>query len=107
MPPPCPPGGLPGPQKMVDHHLMPQQFRKFFEARGIDIDSHTISIGDLSHSRGVHGRGLGNMPGRWNQTWRDWINANPNANDADIYRQLGRMMDDYNLQGIPIHSYRK
>ncbi|SET02165.1 RHS repeat-associated core domain-containing protein [Variovorax sp. OV084] len=105
MPPPCPPGGLPAPRKMVDHHLMPQQFRKFFEERGIDIDDHTISIGDLSHSRGVHGRGLGTMPGRWNQTWRDWINGNPNAKDADVYRQLGRMMDDYNLQGIPIHPY--
>ncbi|HWT18505.1 MAG TPA: RHS repeat-associated core domain-containing protein, partial [Variovorax sp.] len=105
MPPQCSLGGLPAPRKMADHHLMPQQFRKFFEARGIDIDDHTISVGDLSHSRGIHGRGLGNMPGRWNQTWRDWINGNPDARDADIYRQLGRMMDDYNLQGIPIHPY--
>ncbi|SEK17388.1 RHS repeat-associated core domain-containing protein [Variovorax sp. OK212] len=103
----CDPSGLPAPRQMMDHHLMSQQFRKFFASRGINIDDHTVSIGDLSHLKGLHGRGLGNMPGRWNQTWRDWIDRNPNATDADVYRQLGRMMDDYNLQGIPIHPYGK
>jgi hypothetical protein len=92
---------------MMDHHLMPRQYKEFFNKQGINIDDHTVSLGELSHLRGVHGNGLGNMPGKWNQQWGNWIEANPNATAANIYQQLGTMMDRYGLSGIPIHSYGK
>lgn len=57
------------------------------------------------HLRGVHGAGTGNMPGRWNQQWAEWIGANPNATAKDVYQQLGRMMDDFGLGGSQIHPY--
>ena len=98
---------LNAPRQMMDHHLMPRQFKDFFSKRGIDIDAHTVSLGDVSHLKGVHGSGLGNMPGRWNQQWGDWISKNPNATAKDVYQQLGSMMDRYHLNDLPIHPYRK
>jgi hypothetical protein len=92
---------------MMDHPLMPRQFKDFFAKRGIDIDAHTVSLGDVSHLKGVHGHGLGNMPGKWNQQWGDWISKNPNATAKDIYQQLGSMMDRYHLNDLPIHPYGK
>ncbi|WP_197360018.1 DUF2380 domain-containing protein [Ralstonia solanacearum] len=98
---------LSAPRRMMDHHLMPRQFKDFFAKRGIDIDAHTVTLGDVSHLKGVHGNGIGNMPGKWNQQWADWISRNPNATASDIYRQLGSMMDRYNLNGLTIHPYRQ
>ncbi|MBN1238865.1 MAG: DUF2380 domain-containing protein [Gammaproteobacteria bacterium] len=88
-----------------DHHLLPQQFRRFFSSRGINIDEHAVTLSEAVHLRGVHGSGIGNMPGRWNQQWAQWIEANPNATAKDIYQQLGRMMDDFGLGGSRIHPY--
>jgi len=93
--------------KMHDHHLMPRQFKDFFSKRGIDVDAHTVSLGEKSHLVGVHGKGLGNMPGGWNREWVKWISENPNATTKDIYQQLGTMMDRYKINDLPIHSFRK
>ncbi|ANH69755.1 RHS repeat-associated core domain-containing protein [Mitsuaria sp. 7] len=98
---------LAAPAALHDHHLMPRQFKSFFSARGIDIDMHTVTLGNISHQKGIHGLGLGNMPGRWNQQWGEWIGKNPNATAKDIYQQLGSMMDRFNLNGLPIHPYGK
>lgn len=66
-----------------------------------------MTLSESVHQRGVHGNGIGNMPGRWNQQWEEWIQANPNATAKDVYQQLGRMMDDYGLGGSRIHPYRE
>ena len=92
---------------MHDHHLMPRQFKDFFSKRGIDIDAHTVSLGEKSHLTGVHGKGLGNMPGGWNQEWAGWISKNPNATAKDVYQQLGTMMDRYKINDLPIHPFGK
>lgn len=47
---------LPAP-KMADHHIFPQQFKKFFEKRGINIDNYTVSVGETTHLKGLHGKG--------------------------------------------------
>jgi hypothetical protein len=93
--------------RMMDHHLFPRQFKEFFSSRGINIDAHTVSLGDVSHLKGVHGNGLGDMPGKWNPQWAQWIEANPNATAKDVYQQLGIMMDRYHLNDLPIHPYGK
>jgi hypothetical protein len=95
---------LPAPN-LADHHLFPRQFAPFFTSRGIDIDDHTITLGQTTHQKGVHGKGLGEMPGGWNQRWSEFIANNPNATAAEIFRQAGKMMDDYDLSDEPIHPY--
>lgn len=95
------------PAKMHDHHLMPQKFREWFAQRGINIDLHTVTLGEKSHLKGLHGNGLGNMPGGWNEEWEAWINANPTASGKDVYQKLGAMMDEYNINHLAIHPYRK
>jgi hypothetical protein len=88
-----------------DHHLLPVQFKDFFAARGINIDDHTITVSRGVHLRGIHGKAWGYSPGLWNKKWEEWIKANPNATQKDIYQQLGRMMDEFGLTGYPIHPY--
>ncbi|HXG45260.1 MAG TPA: DUF2380 domain-containing protein, partial [Gemmatimonadales bacterium] len=91
--------------KLVDHHIFPQQFRRFFQSKGIDIDQFTVRIGETTHLKGVHGRGLGNMPGGWNARWSEFIDANPGATPKDIYQFAGRLMDEFGLSGLPIAPY--
>ncbi len=92
--------------KLAKHHLFPQQFRKFFSSRGINIDQFTVTLGhNTSHLKGVHGKGLGNMPGGWNKRWADFIEANPNATAKDIYQFGGKLMDEFGLSHIPIQPY--
>ncbi len=89
-----------------DHHIMPQAYRPFFASRGINIDSYTVTVPHATHMNGLHGRGLGNMPGRWNSEWARWITAHPNATPRDIFQQAGRMLDTYNINHLQIHPYR-
>lgn len=94
---------LPGALKLGKHHIFPQQFRKFFASRGIDIDKHTLQIAqDTTHAKGVHGKGLGKMPGRWNQRWKEWMLKNPKATATEIYQFGGKLMDEYGLSHLPI-----
>jgi RHS repeat-associated protein len=88
------------------HHLFPQTFSKFFRKKGINVDDFTVSIPETTHLRGIHGKGLGNMPGRWNQEWERWIDKNPGANYREVYQQLGVMMDRFGLSGLPIKPFR-
>jgi RHS repeat-associated protein len=97
---------LPAPN-LQDHHIFPQQFEEFFSQRGIDIHAHTVTVGETMHLQGIHGSGLGDMPGRWNSQWLSFITQNPNATAQQVYQQAGRMMDQYGLSSLPIHPYRQ
>jgi RHS repeat-associated protein len=100
------PRALLAPVKMQRHHIFPQQFRDFFYARGVDIDKHTVEISQGRHLGSVHGRGDAITPGRYNQRWAEFIEANPNATAKDIYQFGGRLMDEYGLSGLQIVPYR-
>lgn len=102
----CTPLSLP-PARLQDHHIFPQTFRRYFEQNGINIDQHTITLGSNNHLRGIHGRGIGSMPGRWNDRWRNFIENNPNASQREIYQFGGRLMDEYGLTNYRIHPYRE
>jgi hypothetical protein len=93
--------------KMADHHIFPQQFKKFFEQKGIDIEQHTISITTRTHLKAVHGKGLELRPGRWNSQWSEFIKISPDASTKEVYQFAGKLLDDYNLSHINIHGYRK
>ncbi|MCB9772142.1 MAG: DUF2380 domain-containing protein [Candidatus Omnitrophica bacterium] len=93
--------------KMAKHHIFPQRFKPFFNSKGIDIDKFTVSIPqNTAHLKGVHGNGLNNMPGKWNERWENFIKSNPNATPQDIYQFGGKLMDEYGLSGLPIQSYK-
>ncbi|MBX7184943.1 MAG: DUF2380 domain-containing protein, partial [Vicinamibacteria bacterium] len=91
-----------------DHHIFPREFEKFFSARGIKIHDFTVTLDEATHLRALHGRGnMGQTPGRWNPTWRQFIDDNPNATALEIYQQGGKMMSEYGLTGMRIHPYKK
>ncbi len=93
--------------KAAEHHLLPRQFAKFFAQRGIDIHKYTVTLPRATHLKGLHGKGLGDLPGGWNQRWADFIKNNPNATAKDVYQQVGRMMDEFHLSDMAIHPYRQ
>ena len=93
----------------ADHHLFPQKFRSDFANAGVDIDQFTVTVDhNWTHLRGIHGKGLPaqGMPGRWNQRWADFFEANPNATATDIYQFGGSLMDEFGLSGLPVHPYK-
>ncbi|CAO5682724.1 MAG: hypothetical protein HEEMFOPI_01767 [Holosporales bacterium] len=100
--------GLLSQPKMADHHIFPRQFKKFFEGKGINIDEHTISlVHDTSHLRGIHGNGFNDMPGKWNFKWKEFIENNPTASQKEVYQFAGKLLDEYNINNIVIHGYKK
>jgi hypothetical protein len=98
------------------HHVFPQQFRAWFEARfqvGHDIDEYTVFLDWGPHSA-IHTRAQGgvrqgvqepDLPG-WNQEWANWIAANPNATEQEIFEQAGRLMEKYRISQATIDRYR-
>jgi hypothetical protein len=95
---------------VADHHIFPQQWRTRFADAGVGIDQFTVPVDhDWTHLRGIYGKGLPNqgMPGRWNQRWSEFLDANPNATATDIYQFGGSLMDEFGLSGLPIHPYGK
>ena len=97
---------LPAPV-MADHHIFPQQFKSYFSTKGIDIDLHTVSVPhQITHLRGLHGKGNANMPGGWNQRWKIFIEATPDATSKDVYQFAGKLMDEYGINHIRLHGYK-
>ncbi len=91
--------------RMMDHHIFPQQFRRFFQEAGVEVDKFTVRITESTHLKGVHGSGLGDLPGGWNARWADFIKAHPDATAKDIYQFGGGLMDEFGLNGLPISPY--
>jgi hypothetical protein len=93
------------------HHIFPRALRDWFASKGIDIDKYTVVLETTTHLAGVHGRGglvgPGNvtLPGRWNQLWQVFKDANPNATPKEIYQFAGWLMDRFGLSGLPIVPY--
>lgn len=87
--------------------FFPQQFKKFFEKRGINIDNYTVSVGETTHLKGLHGKGNAGVPGRWNQRWQAFVENNPQANSTEVYQFGGQLMDEYGLSNLHIHGYKR
>ena len=99
---------LTGSTKLADHHLFPRQFQKFFKSNGVNIDDFTVTVDhNVTHLKGIHGKGnLGQMPGKWNKAWADFIRNNPNASQKQIFQQAGKMMDEFGIGHLPIHKFK-
>ncbi len=89
------------------HHIFPQQFKKWFAKRGIkNIDDYTVKISDQTHLKGVHGKGLGYLQGKWNQKWRDFIDTNPYATPTEIFHHVEGMLKTYGLDHLPYGPFK-
>jgi hypothetical protein len=84
------------------HHLFPQEFRAWFEARGVKIDKYTYEMGAAEHSA-IHSAG-------YNGKWLDFINeeasrASPYSS-RDILRKGVRMKRAFDFDGphVPYHD---
>ncbi|WNG32787.1 TIGR02269 family lipoprotein [Archangium violaceum] len=101
---PKPPQFALPPGRWVRHHLFPQaqELREWFHARGVpDIHQYTLLIPEHVHIR-IHSSGP--KGGLWNQAWRDFKDARPNASPEAIYRHAGELIFRFELTG-PIVPY--
>lgn len=94
--------------KLHKHHVLPQQFRKWFAQRGIsNIDDYAVQIGQSTHLKGVHGKGLGaQLPGDWNKQWSYFIKTNPNASPSEIFHHAEGLLKRYGLEHLPYVPYK-
>ncbi|WP_043428442.1 SitA6 family polymorphic toxin lipoprotein [Cystobacter fuscus] len=96
------------PGRWARHHLLPQaeEFREWFHSQGIpDIHQYTILIPESVHIQ-IHSAGP--RGGLWNQAWRDFKTAQPDASSAEIYRHAGALLYRFQLTGliVPYHGGR-
>lgn len=79
--------------KLHNHHVLSQQFRKWFASRGIkNIDDYTIQMSGKNHLKSLHGQG------KWNQQWAEFITANPSATPSQIFYQAESMLQKHGLE---------
>jgi RHS repeat-associated protein len=88
-----------GKKTLPKHHVLPQQFRKWFAERGIkNIDDYTVKLSQKGHQN-VHNAG------QWNKKWQAFIDANPTANPNEIFHQAENMLNESGLQHLPYVKY--
>ncbi len=81
---------------MEEHHLLPRQFRDFFEKAGLNIDDFKLALDARKHRlrpNGVHTSSAGD----WNGVWEDFFENNANATSEEILKQLEKMKVDFGL----------
>jgi hypothetical protein len=71
------------------HHILPQQYRSYFEGAGMNIDEVTAELPQSIH-QAAHDVG-------WNESWGTFINQNPNASASEITAQASSMLQEYGL----------
>ncbi|WP_414641280.1 TIGR02269 family lipoprotein [Archangium sp.] len=101
---PKPPQFILPPGRWVHHHVFPQApaLRAWFHQQGVpNIHQFTLLIPEHVHIR-IHSGGASG--GMWNQAWRDFIDARPDATPQDIYRHAGELIFRFQLTG-PIVPY--
>ena len=84
--------------KYETHHLLPKQFRSFFENAGLKIDApeYLMKLEKGEHRlipNGVHTLSGGD----YNKAWKEFIDANPNAGAQEILDQMERMKTEFGL----------
>ncbi|HZI11548.1 MAG TPA: TIGR02269 family lipoprotein [Myxococcus sp.] len=92
------------PGRWEKHHIFPQaeELARWFVRQGVKIHDFTMPIPRDLHRR-IHGNdGRG---GPWNQAWRDFKEAKPDAPPAEIYKHAGELIYRFQLLGGPIQPY--
>jgi hypothetical protein len=94
-------------KKFHEHHLFPRQFNSYFVSKGITIDDYTMVVDQTAHQRGIHGKGLGDMQGRWNKVWLEFRDSEfgQQATKQQVFDQMYKMLNDFGIHGITIQPY--
>lgn len=87
------------------HHLLPRsaEFMGFFQRLQINVNDFCIRVPLWVHLK-IHEPPF-TAGGWWNDAWRVWIAANPNATPSDVFRFVGELFYKFNLPGGPIVPY--
>ncbi|MEW5946396.1 MAG: RHS repeat-associated core domain-containing protein [bacterium] len=86
-------------EKIHKNHLLPRQFLKKFKEAGID-EEYIIKLEEKIHLRGVHGKGLDDIPGGWNKEWKEFLKGNPSK--EEILSKMEEMIERYKLREYEI-----
>ena len=91
-------------KKVEIHHLYPQEFKSFFESKGINVDDYGINLTKELH----RGANVNSFHGtQWNKEWRDYIINNKNASKVNLEKQLKQMLENRDFSGrIHYINYR-
>uniref|UniRef100_UPI00358DC04B SitA6 family polymorphic toxin lipoprotein n=1 Tax=Stigmatella ashevillensis TaxID=2995309 RepID=UPI00358DC04B len=96
--------GRPYRDRLIKHHLFPQEARLavWFRANGINIHEWTMLIPEQVHLR-VH---KGARGGLWNEAWRQYYEANSarSVSREELLSKAFELALRYDIAG-PIHSY--
>lgn len=83
-------------KKVEIHHLYPQEFKIFFESKGINVDDYGINLTKELH----RGANINSFHGtQWNKEWRDYILNNKNASKNSLEKQLKLMLEKRDFSG--------
>ena len=77
------------------HHLLPREFKEFFERLQIDIEKFKVWLDPKTHLKDVHGGAGGG--GLWNQTWADFIRTTVNPTVSQVMGQLKKMRKSFGI----------
>jgi uncharacterized lipoprotein (TIGR02269 family) len=92
------------PGRWEKHHIFPQEERLalWFDRQGVKIHDYTMPIPRDVHLR-IHNPG--GRGGPWNQAWRDFRTAKPDATPEEIFKHAGELIHRFGLIGGPIQPY--
>ena len=85
-------------QPLERHHLLPRQFRSYFERAGLDINSSDYTVELPRDVHRLKPNGLHTGPDNWNALWRRFFEANPNASSVKILEHLEWMKGRFGLR---------
>jgi uncharacterized lipoprotein (TIGR02269 family) len=79
---------------------------EWFKKQGVNIHGFTMVIEETVHHR-IHSGGP--RGGLWNEAWRTFMRANPNATPGEIYRHAGELIYRFELLGpiVPYYSRQR
>ncbi|MCP3097495.1 TIGR02269 family lipoprotein [Myxococcus sp. K15C18031901] len=92
------------PGRWEKHHIFPQasDLALWFERQGVKIHDYTMPIPLAVHRRIHDGTARG---GAWNDAWRQFRRANPDASSEAIFKHAGELIYRFQLSGDPIRPY--
>lgn len=77
------------------HHLLPQAFKRQFEAAGLNIERYTMRLSVGRHR--LKPSGIHTGPANWNKQWKQFFQNNRNPTQSQIFDRLGSMKRAFGL----------
>ncbi len=85
------------------HHIFPQEFKRWFDQKGISIHQYTVLVDKALHDR-IH---RGPSGGPWNAAWRKFTLANQLATQEEIWAYAWELCVKFGIYGPILPYYRK